>query len=58
MEQAHEAAAQRWAGRFADLLDEDPSVEAGLRAPVEEVAAQLPPGRCRRRIIRWPPGGM
>ena len=44
LEQAREAAAQRWAGRFADLLDEDPRVEAGLRAPMEGVAAQLPAG--------------
>ena len=36
--------AERWAGRFADLLDEDPGVEAELRALVEEVAAQLPAG--------------
>ena len=42
LEQAREAQAERWAGRFADLLDEDPSLEAGLRALVEEVAAQLP----------------
>jgi len=42
LEQAREAQAGRWAGRFADLLDEDPSLEAGLRALVEEVAAQLP----------------
>jgi L-lactate utilization protein LutC len=42
LEQAREAQAQRWAGRFADLLDEDPSVEARLRALVEEVVAQLP----------------
>jgi len=41
--QAREAQAERWAGRFADLLDEDPGVEAELRALVEEVAAQLPP---------------
>jgi hypothetical protein len=41
-EQAREAAAQRWAGRFADLLDEAPSVETELRALVEEVAAGLP----------------
>ena len=40
--QARQAAAERWAGRFADLLDEDPAVEAELRALVEEVAAQLP----------------
>lgn len=30
------------AGRFADLLDEDPGIEAELRALVEEVAAHLP----------------
>ena len=44
LEQAREAQTERWAGRFADLLDEDPGVEAELRALVEEVAAQLPPG--------------
>jgi hypothetical protein len=44
LEQARESQAERWAGRFADLLDEDPSVEAELRALVEEVAAQLPAG--------------
>jgi hypothetical protein len=38
------AAAQRWEGRFADLLDEDPGVEAGLRALVEEIQARLPAG--------------
>jgi hypothetical protein len=42
LEQAREGQAERWAGRFADLLDEDPSAEAELRALVEEVAAQLP----------------
>ena len=42
LEPARRAAAERWAGRFADLLDEDPSVEVELRALVEEVAAQLP----------------
>jgi hypothetical protein len=44
LEQARKAAAERWAGRFADLLDEDPGTEAGLRALVEEVAARLPAG--------------
>jgi hypothetical protein len=44
LEQVREAAAQRWAGRFADLLDEDPDLEAELRALVDEVAAQLPAG--------------
>jgi hypothetical protein len=38
------AQAQRWEGRFADLLDEDPGIEAELRALVEEVQAQLPAG--------------
>ena len=42
LEQAREGQAERWAGRFADLLDEDPGAEAELRALVEEVAAQLP----------------
>jgi hypothetical protein len=37
-------AAERWAGRFADLLDEDPRLETELRALVEEVAARLPTG--------------
>jgi hypothetical protein len=36
------ATAERWAGRFADLLDEDPAIEADLRALVDDVAAQLP----------------
>jgi hypothetical protein len=42
VEPTRTALAQRWAGRFADLLDEDPDVERDLRALVEEVAAQLP----------------
>lgn len=44
LDQARDAAAERWAGRFSDLLDEDPALEAALRALVEEVAAQLPAG--------------
>src|SRR5690348_13372379 len=44
LEQARAAAAERWAARFADLLDEDPGMEGELRALVEEVAAQLPAG--------------
>jgi hypothetical protein len=44
LEPAQAAVARRWEGRFADLLDEDPGVEAGLRALVEEIAAQLPTG--------------
>jgi hypothetical protein len=41
---AEEAQAVRWAGRFADLLDEDPGAEAALRALAEEIAARLPAG--------------
>ena len=57
VEQARQAAAERWAGRFADLLDEDPAIEAELRALVEEVAAGLPAVRCQRLVTpRWPGG--
>ncbi len=42
LDQVRQAQAERWAGRFADLLDEDPGIEAELRALVQEVAAQLP----------------
>lgn len=42
LERARAVAAERWAGRFADLLDEDPALESWLRALVDEVAAQLP----------------
>jgi hypothetical protein len=41
---ARAALARRWEGRFADLLDEDPGAEAGLRAVVGEVAAALAAG--------------
>jgi hypothetical protein len=44
LERVQEAQAERWAGRFADMLDEDPDIEAELRTLVEEVAAQLPAG--------------
>ena len=44
LEPARATAARRWEGRFADLLDEDPAVEADLRALVEEIAAELPAG--------------
>jgi hypothetical protein len=44
LEQTRQAQAERWAARFADLLDEDPSIEAQLRALIEEVVAQLPAG--------------
>ena len=42
VERAQEAAAERWAGRFSDLLDEDPSLADGLRALADDVAARLP----------------
>jgi len=42
LEQAERVQAERWAGRFADLLDEDPGLQSELRALVDEVAAQLP----------------
>ncbi len=42
LEQAQQAQAERWTGRFADQLDEDPGLEPELRALAEEVAAQLP----------------
>lgn len=42
LEQVQKAAADRWAGRFSDLLDEDPALEPELRALAEEIAAQLP----------------
>jgi hypothetical protein len=44
LEPVRAAQAQRWQGRFADLLDEDPGIEAELRALVEEIQAQLPAG--------------
>jgi hypothetical protein len=44
LESARATQAQRWEGRFADLLDEDPNIEGDLRALVEEIAAQLPAG--------------
>ena len=42
LEQVRREQAERWAARFADLMDEDPGLEAELRALAEEVAAQLP----------------
>lgn len=42
LDQVRKATAERWAGRFADLLDEDPGLVAELRALAEEVAALLP----------------
>jgi hypothetical protein len=42
LEAARAAQVQRWEGRFADLLDEDPDIEDDLRSLVREIAAQLP----------------
>jgi hypothetical protein len=42
LELARDATAERWTARFADLLDEDPGIEAELRALVEDVASRLP----------------
>jgi hypothetical protein len=42
LEPVQATAARRWEGRFADLLDEDPGIEADLCALVEEIQAQLP----------------
>lgn len=44
MEQARQTAAERWASRFSDLLDEDPSLADGLRALADDVAPRLPAG--------------
>jgi hypothetical protein len=44
LESARAGQAQRWEGRFADLLDEDPDVEADLRALVQEIQDALPAG--------------
>jgi hypothetical protein len=42
LEHAQGELARAWQVRVADLLEEDPGVEAELRALVEEVRAQLP----------------
>ena len=44
LEQARADLVKAWQVRMADLLEEDPGVEAELRAVVEEVRAQLPAG--------------
>jgi hypothetical protein len=40
--QAKKTAAERWASRFSDLLDEAPSLADRLRDLADDVAAQLP----------------
>jgi hypothetical protein len=44
LEQAQADLGRVWQVRIADLLEEDPGVEAELRALVEEIRAQLPAG--------------
>jgi hypothetical protein len=44
LDSARAAQAQRWQGRFADLLDEDPDAETDLQALVEEIRVALPAG--------------
>lgn len=42
MELIRTALAGRWAGRWADLLEESPDAEAGLRALIHQIQAALP----------------
>jgi hypothetical protein len=44
LEKAQAEQGKAWQVRLADLLEEDPSVEAELRALLEEIRAQLPSG--------------
>ena len=44
LEQAQADLARAWQVRLEDLLEEDPGIEAELRAVVEEIRAQLPAG--------------
>jgi hypothetical protein len=54
LEQARAILAQRWAGRLADLLEEDPGAEAELRP----CSGRSRRSSCLRRITRWRPGGI
>jgi hypothetical protein len=44
LESARSALQTQWTTRLADLLEEDPAVEADLRALVEEIQASMPAG--------------
>jgi hypothetical protein len=44
LEQTRAALEAQWVTRLTDLLEEDPGVEAGLRALVGEIQARLPAG--------------
>ncbi len=43
LESARAAQAERWTGQLADLLEEDPGIEADLRALVEAIQVMLRP---------------
>ena len=58
LEQAREAQSQRWADRFADLLDEDPVRRLSFARWWRRSRPSCPQRQCRRLIIRWRPGGM
>jgi hypothetical protein len=44
LERVRAALEAQWVTRLADLLEEDPGVEADLRALVEQIQAQMPAG--------------
>jgi hypothetical protein len=44
LEQARGALVERWTGRLADLLEENPAAEADLRVLVQQIQAQVPAG--------------
>src|SRR5215472_12377013 len=44
LEQTRTALEAQWVTRLTDLLEEDPGVEADLRALVQEIQARLPSG--------------
>jgi hypothetical protein len=44
LERVRAALEAQWVTRLADLLEDDPAVEAELRAVVEEIRSQLPAG--------------
>src|SRR6266576_341215 len=45
MEMIRKALGERWARRWADLLEENPDAEAGLRALVQQIQAAPPAGQ-------------
>ena len=55
MELIRTALAGRWAGRWADLLEESPDAEAGLRALIHQIQAALPAEGHLSPATRFPP---